>query len=117
MSGIVDRLRDVDDADARIIAHLDALDFSIEYVRDDLKSEYSGRELDEAYQLIMANQVSGDDFKDLIGEEFEAQTLFFEDTAVLVLPSTRYESVFASFDRHETLPVNELIEAATNIDS
>jgi hypothetical protein len=113
MSGIVDSLRDADDANARVIAHLDSLDFTVEYVREDLESRYSDRDLEEAYQLIMANQVTGDDFKDLIGEEFEAQTLFFEEVVVLVLPSARYEAVFASFDRHETFPVNELVEIAT----
>lgn len=64
----------------------------------------------------MANQVSGDDFKDIIGKEFEAQVLFFEDIVVLVLPSARYEAIFASFDRHESLPINHLIRNATDSD-
>ncbi|KDS90911.1 hypothetical protein FK85_08440 [Halorubrum saccharovorum] len=114
MSQIVDTLRGVDGADARVIAHLDALDFTVEYVREDLESVYSDQDLEEAYQLLMANQVTGDDFKDLIEEEFQAQTLFFENVVVLILPSARYEAVFASFDRREPFPVIDLIEAATS---
>jgi hypothetical protein len=114
MSQIADTLRGVDGADARVIAHLDSLDFTVEYIREDLESEYSDADLEEAYQLLMANQVTGDDFKDLINEEFRAQTLFFENVVALVLPSARYEAVFASFDRTEPFPVIDLIEAATS---
>jgi hypothetical protein len=113
MPNIVDTLRNVDDADARLIAHLGALTFEIEYIREDVKSQYSDGDFDEAYQQIMANQVSGDEFRKIIGEEFEAQTLFFEDIVVLVLPSARYEAIFATFDRHESLPINYLIRVAT----
>jgi len=114
MSQVVDTLRGVDGATARVIAHLDALDFTIEYIREDLESEYSDQDLEEAYQLLMANQVTGDDFRDLIGEEFQAQTLFFENVVALVVPSARYEAVFASFDRREPFPVIDLVEAATS---
>ena len=114
MSQIVDTLRGVDGATARVIARLDSLDFTIEYVREDLESEYTDRDLEEAYQLLMANQVTGDNFKDLIGEEFQAQTLFFENIVVLVLPSARYEAAFASFDRRDPFPVIDLAEAATS---
>lgn len=113
MSRIVDALREVEDADARVIARLDAVDFTVEYIRDDVESQYSDADLDEAYNLIMAKQVAGDNFRNLIGEEFEAQALFFEDIVVLIFPSARYEAVFASFDRHDAFPVSELIELAT----
>jgi len=112
MSTLVERLRDVDGAEARVIAHLGSLDFTVEYVREDLESRYSDQDLESAYRLIMANQVTGDDFKELIDESFEAQTLFFENVVVLVLPSARYEAVFASFDRTEPFPVLDLIDAA-----
>ena len=112
MSELVETLRAVDNAEARVIAHLDSLDFTVEYVREDLESRYSDQDLESAYRLIMANQVTGDEFKDLIGEEFEAQTLFFENIVVLVLPSARYEAVFASFDRDEPFPVTDLVDAA-----
>lgn len=113
MSDIVDRLRNVARADVRVIAHLVSFDFTVEYIRDDLESEYSNRDLDEAYRTIMGAQVSGDDFKNVIGRDFEAQVLFFEDIVVFMLPSARYEAIFASFDRHEDLPINELIDVAT----
>ncbi|TKX82919.1 hypothetical protein EXE43_26925, partial [Halorubrum sp. SS5] len=87
MSDLVESLRAVDGAEARVIAHLESLDFTIEYVRDDLASLYSDRDLESAYRLIMANQVSSDDFKQLIDESIEAQTLFFENVVVFVFPS------------------------------
>lgn len=116
MSRIVDRLREVDHADARVIAHLDSLNFTVDYIREDLESQYSDQDLDEAYRLIMQNQVSSDDFKDIIGKEFEAQTLFFEDIVVFVYPSSRYEAIFASFDYHEAIPITELVEVISNTD-
>jgi hypothetical protein len=112
MSDLAERLRAVDGAEARVIAHLGSLDFTVEYVRDDLASRYTDQDLESAYRLIMANQVTGDDFKELIDESFEAQTLFFENVVVFVFPSARYEAVFASFDRTEPFPVLDLIEAA-----
>jgi len=112
VSDLVATLRGVDGAEARVIASLDSLDFTVEYVREDLESRYSDRDLESAYRLIMANQVTGDEFRELIGEAFEAQTLFFESVVVLVLPSARYEAVFASFDREDQFPIADLIDAA-----
>lgn len=114
MPEIVEKLRSVDGADARVISSLDSLDFTIEYARDDVETQYSDSELEEAYRLAISNQVTGDDFKNLIGRgRYDAQTLFFEDIVVFVLPATRYEAVFASFDRHDAFPVNEVVDVAT----
>lgn len=114
MSGVAETIREVDRADARVIAHLESFDFTLDYIRDDIASEYSDRDLDEAYHLIMGHLVAGDNFKNLIGEAAcHAQALFFDEVVVLVLPSERYEAVFASFDRHDAFPTNEVIEAAT----
>jgi hypothetical protein len=112
VSDLVETLRDVDGAETRIVARLDALDFTVEYVREDLASSYSETEFETGYRLIMANQVTGDEFKDLLDEEFEAQTLFFESVVVIVFPSARYEAVFASFDRTDSFPIIDLIDAA-----
>jgi len=108
----VTALRGVDGAEARVIASLDSLDFTVEYIREDLESRYSEGDFESAYRLIMASQVTGDEFRELIDEEFEAQTLFFESVVVLVLPAARYEAVFASFDREDPFPVTDLIDAA-----
>ena len=114
MPQIVETLRAVEGADARVIASLDSVDFAIEYVREDVEHLYSNADFEEAYSLIMGNQVSADKFKGLIGERYEAQTLFFDDIVVLVFPSARYEAVFASFDRHDEFPVNELVSRAAD---
>jgi hypothetical protein len=115
MSRDIDSLRDVEGANARVIARLEAVDFTVEYIREDVEQQYSEDDLDEAYQTIMGTQVASDDFKRLIGEPFEAQTLFFEGIVVLLLPSSRYQATFASFDRHEEFPVNDVVDAATRI--
>ena len=113
MSDVVGRLRSVEGADARVIARLEAVDFTVEYIRDDVEGRYSEADLEEAYRAMMGNQVAGDDFEDLIDEPLEAQTLFFERIVVLLLPSSRYRAVFASFDRHDEFPVADLVAAAT----
>jgi len=115
VSELVESLRGVDGAEARVIASLDSLDFTVEYVREGLESRYSDRDLESAYRLIMANQVTGAEFKELIDEEFDAQTLFFENVVVLVLPAARYEAVFASFDREEPFPITDLLDAADRL--
>jgi len=84
--------------------------WEIEFIRDDVEGSYTDAKLDEASQLIMATHVTGDDFKQLIGEgQFNAQTLFFEDIIVFFFTSKRYGGVFASFDYDAGFPVNELV--------
>lgn len=114
MTNVVETIRDVEGVNPRVIARLGSFDFDIEYMRDDVEDVYSERNLDEAYKLIMANQVTGDDFKELIGRgRYDAQTLFFEDVIVCLFPSERYEAVFASFDHHDDFPVTDLVRRVT----
>ena len=114
MTTVPEALEDVEGTSPRVIARLESLDFEIEYMRDDVEGRYSEAELEEAYRLIMANQITGDDFKELIGKgRYEAQTLFFEDVVVCLFPSERYEAVFASFDYDDDFPVIDLVRRAT----
>lgn len=113
MAQIVDAVRDLDGAPTRVVADLGPMDFSIEYTRDDVESKYSPEDLEKAYRLIMAKQIAGEDFEELISRDFEAQLLFFGDIVILVKPGERYEAVFASFDRHDEFPANELAAIAT----
>ncbi|MXR51810.1 hypothetical protein GRX03_09355 [Halovenus sp. WSH3] len=111
MSKTSDAIQHFDGVTPRVVANLSNTSFDIEYVRDDVEGEYSDDEFDEAYQLIMANHVTGEDFKELIGEgEFNAQTLFFDDIIAFFFPSDRYEGIFASFDYDESFPVSEFVE-------
>lgn len=111
MSEIADAIRNFGESRPRVVADLQSTTFEIEYIREDVEGSYSDRDLDEAYKLIMAHTVTGDDFKSLIGEgRFNAQTLFFEDIVVFFFPSQRYEGVFASFDYDDDFPVNELVK-------
>lgn len=114
MAQIVDAVRNLEGAPTRVVAELGPVNFSIEYARDDVESQYSDDDLEEAYRLMMAKQVAGEDFEELIGREFEAQILFFEDIVILVKPSERYEAVFASFDRHDDFPATELAAITTD---
>lgn len=118
MVDLVQTLRGIEETDPRVIATLESLDFEIEFVRDDIADTYSDSELDNAYRLVMGNQVSADDFRNLIdADRFDAQSLFFDDIVVFLFPSERYEGVFASFDRTHPFPVDEILDVATDIQS
>ena len=115
MTTVPGALEDVEGTSPRVTARLESLDFDIEYIRDDVEGRYSEAELEEAYRLTMANQVTGDDFEELIGRgRYEAQTLFFEDV-VCLFPSERYEAVFASIDYDDDFPVTDLVRRATEV--
>ncbi|WP_336336399.1 hypothetical protein [Haloarcula brevis] len=114
MSETADIIQNFGDSKPRVVADLHSTTFEIEHIRDDVAGKYSDSDLDEAYKLIMAHTVTGDDFKSLIGEgRFNAQTLFFEDIVVFVFPSKRYEGVFASFDYDDSFPVTELVRTVS----
>jgi len=116
MSEITDVIREFEASTPRVVADLRSITWEIRYVRDDVEGLYSDSDLDEAYQLIMANQITGDDFKSLIGEQtFNAQTLFFDDIVVFLFPADRYEGVFASFDYDGEFPVSELVERVSDV--
>lgn len=111
MSSVAEVVTDFEGATPRVVADLQNIDFEVEYMRDDVENRYSNTDLEEAYRLVMSNQVAGDEFKDIIGEnQYRAQTLFFEDIIVFLLPAERYKGVFASFDYDEDFPVNELVD-------
>jgi len=111
MSKIADAVLDFDQAKPRIVANLGGVDFEVTHVRDGLEGRYSDTDFDSAYKLIMANQVSSDDFKQLIGEaQYRAQCLVFDSIIVFVFPSDRYQAVFASFDYRENFPAVQLIQ-------
>lgn len=117
MSEVAESIQDFEDATPRVVADLENVNFEIRYMRDDVKGRYADTDLEEAYQLIMANQVSGDDFKEIIGEgQFKAQSLFFEDIVVFIFPSDRYQAVFASFDYVDDFPVRQLVQQVSEID-
>jgi hypothetical protein len=110
MSNIGDTIRSLEGFTPRVVAQLRSFDYDLEFVRDDVADRYSVEDFDEAYQLIMANQITGDDFRELIGRgAYNAQTLFFDDIIVFLFSSNRYEAMFASFDYEEDFPVTTLV--------
>ena len=112
MSTISEAIVAFDGPTPRVVADLRSVAFEIEHVRDDVEDRYSNADLEEAYQLVMSNQITGDEFKHLVGRtQYRAQTLFFDDLVVFLFPSDRYDAVFASFDYDEAFPVNELVSA------
>ena len=114
MSKIADVVQGFEGYTPRVVADLESFTWHIEFIREDVQGNYSEDDLDEAYQLIQANNVTGDEFKQLIGEsQFNAQTLFFDDIIVFFLPSDRYKGVFASFDYDDEFPVKELVRRAS----
>ncbi|MDS0221978.1 hypothetical protein NDI54_11535 [Haloarcula sp. S1AR25-5A] len=118
MSKVADAILNFEDTTPRVVADLGNVDFEVRHIRDDLKERYSDTDLDKAYKLIMANQVTGDDFKQLIGEaQYKAQSLIFDSIIVFVFPSDRYRAVFASFDYREDFPVVQLVQQVTEPNS
>ncbi|PHQ37921.1 hypothetical protein DJ69_14495 [Halorubrum persicum] len=115
MSLIGEAILEFDGPTPRIVADLRSVSFEVEHVRENVKDRYSDADLDEAYQLVMSNQITGDDFKELVGRsQYRAQTLFFDDLAVFLFPSDRYDAVFASFDYDDDFPVSALVSAVSD---
>lgn len=118
MSKIAEAIQEVADTTPRVVADLGSVDFEIRHMREDVEGRYSDGDLDEAYQLVMGNQISSDDFKHLVGEaEYKAQSLFFESIIVFIFPSDRYQAVFASFDYREDFPVGQLVQQVSETQS
>lgn len=116
MSAIADAILAFDGPTPRVVADLRSVEFEVEHVREDVTDRYSDADLEEAYQLVMSNQVTGDDFKRLVGQtRYRAQTLFFDDIVVFLFPSDRYDAVFASFDYEEGFSVSELVDAVADV--
>ena len=113
MTTLVGALRGVEGTSLRTVAALESLDYEMRFVRDDLADAYDQEDLDRAYQSMMANQVSTDDFSRAIETgDIEAQLYFFEKVVVFLFPSSRYDGVFCSFDRTDPFPVQQVIDAA-----
>lgn len=118
MSETAKAIQEFEDATSRVVAELYSLNFEIVHMRDDVEGRYSGADLDEAYQLIMANRVSSDDFKQIVEEaQCKAQALFFETIIAFIFPSDRYQAVFASFDYRVDFPVSKLVQQVSEINS
>ncbi|ELZ61560.1 MULTISPECIES: hypothetical protein [Halorubrum] len=104
MSTISEAILAFDGPTPRVVADLRSVSFDVEHVREDLEDVYSDRDLDEAYQLVMSNQITGDDFRELIGESrYDAQTLFsttcwcFSSPPTDTTPSSRRSTTTARF--------------------
>jgi hypothetical protein len=116
MSDLVAMFREIEDAEVRVVATLGSLDYEIEFIRDDIEQLYSEAELDRAHKDLVANQVSADDFKQAVEiGDLDCQLFLYEETVVFLFPSSRYEGVFASFDRQKPFPLLEVAESASTI--
>lgn len=115
MSDLVEAFRRVD-ADLRILATLRPTSWEVEWTRADLAGAYDESDLEDAYRSLMAAQVSVDDFGK-VGSfgAFLAQQYFFEEIVVFQFPSSRYEAVFASYDREDPFPVQEVLETRDEV--
>lgn len=113
---LVNALRDLGGASLRIVATVDALEYEVVYTREELADAYSREALDRAYQAMMANQVSASDFSQATAlGDVEAQLFVFEDVLVFLFPASRYDGVFASFDRDEQFPMFDVVDEAERI--
>ncbi|WP_246984240.1 hypothetical protein [Halorientalis marina] len=112
MSTIVEHFEDVD-ADLRTVVALHGTTWEIEYMCDDVRAAYSDADLDAAYRSLMANQASSDDFDQLIEfGELEAQVYVFEEILAFQFHTSRYESLYVSYDREEPFPFFDVVDVA-----
>lgn len=116
MSSLAEKFRNVEGAQLRVAATLDSLDYEMEFVREDLEGTYSSGDLDYAYNTIVANRLSANEFSQ-IGEfgALDCQLLIFERIIVFLFPSSRYGGLFVSFDREEPFPFLDIVETASDI--
>ncbi|WP_313693645.1 hypothetical protein [Halorarum halobium] len=116
MSSLVEAFKDVAGGQLRVVATLESIDYEVEYVREDLEDEYTRMDFDRAYQSMMANQVSAEDFKS-VGEfgDLDCQLFLFTELIVFLFPSSRYSGVFVSFDREPQFPLLDIVDAATDV--
>lgn len=112
MGTLVGALQEVEATSLRTVATLESLDYEMRFIRDDLEDELDRGDLDHAYQSIIANQVSTDEFSQAVRTgDIEAQLFFFEKVIVFLFPASRYEGIFCSFDRSDPFPVQQVIDA------
>jgi hypothetical protein len=116
MDDLVETLQQIDDVSLRVAAVLESLDYEIVFMRDDLADEYSRENLDQAYQSMMANQVASHDFSRATSlGSLDSQLFVFENVIVFLFPSSRYSGVFASYDRTESFPIQNVIDTVTDL--
>lgn len=116
MEALIDAFRSVDGARLRVVATLESLDYEVEFVREDLKDSYSEPDFKRAYHSVLANQVSADDLGQIGGfGALDGQLFLFEEAVILLFPSSRYEGVFASFDRTRPFPLLDVVDAAGDV--
>ncbi|SER15649.1 hypothetical protein [Natrinema salaciae] len=116
MTGHVDVFRTIEGTSLRFVVTVDALEYTLDFVRDDLEDAYSEQDLDHAYRNLIANQVSADDFKHSLElGALECQILFTDVNIGFLFPSSRYNGLFVAFDRQKPFPVLEVVDRASTI--
>lgn len=97
----------------RAVATLGSARRGFEYLRDDVEKRYTEESLNRGYQSLVGNQVTADEFgKAGDFSRLEHQTFAFEEVFVVLVPASRYEAVFLSFDRTESFPVEDVVAVA-----
>lgn len=104
------------DAELRLIVALKSTDWEIKYIANDLEDTYEKRDFEASYRNLMANQVSSDNLRRVVeAGDLTGQVYIFDRVIVFHFPSSRYEGVFASYDRGDDVPIAEVIETAENV--
>lgn len=116
MSDLVEAFQDIEEAQLRVVATIDSRNYEIEFIRDDLLEAYSRADFKEAYRDLIANQISADDFRQTVGfSDLNCQLFLFDETAAFLFPSSRYDSVFISFDYEHPFPLRIIVNTASTI--
>ena len=103
----------MDGVSLRVGATLGLSECGFEYVREDIEELYTEEAWNKAYQSLVGNQVTADEFGK-VGDfgRLEYQTFVFEKVLIVLVPASRYEAVFLSFDRTDEFPTEDVVAAA-----
>ncbi len=114
MESLIQDLQHIDGGELRVVIAMEGVEYDLEYVREDLQKTYTEEEFDRARNIIMANQVSSDDFSAL-GEfgDLRVQVLVYESVVLFIFATSRYDGMAVSFDRGGTFPISETIDTVT----
>ncbi|MDS0474058.1 hypothetical protein [Natrinema sp. 1APR25-10V2] len=116
MPDLIEAFQDIEEAQVRVVATIDSRKYEIEFIRDDLIEAYSREDFEDAYKDLIANQISADDFRQTVGfSDLNCQLFLFDETAAFLFPSSRYDSIFISFDYEYPFPLRTIVNTASTI--
>lgn len=116
MGNYIEAFKTFGEDELRMVSTHDATTYELQYVREDLQDAFTEEELDDAHRNLVANQVSSEDFGQVVDHGvLEAQQFFFEDVIAFIFPASRYDGVLVSYDRTKSIPIADVVETGIEV--